>query len=137
MKIATNSISSSVFLGDNRVLQLSGSMTRRSTEISDIPLTIQQLHINASINDVLVQTHLSFIAASSSLVSPLPTSSVMALTEHSGGGGVSLVNDTDGSTLWSLPTSNRYLPCCIYGMSLLSLLLIHFAQTSSSFLHRL
>ncbi len=107
MKIATSSITSSVFLSDSRVLQLSGSMTRRSTTIGDVALTIQQLEINATINNSVVQTHLSFIAASSSPVSPLPSSPVMALTEHGGGGRVSLVSDTDGSTAWTLPASNR------------------------------
>lgn len=107
MKIATSSITSTVFLSDSRVLQLSGSMIRRSTSIGDVVLTIQQLEINATINNSVVQTHLSFIAASSSPVSPLPSSPVMALTEHGGGGRVSLVNDTDGSTAWTLPTSNR------------------------------
>ena len=107
MKIATSSISSSVFLGDNRVLQLSGSMIRRSASIGDVPLTIQHLHINATIESSSVQTHISYIAATSSPVSPLAPSSVMALTEHSGGGRVSLVNDTDGTTAWMLPSSNR------------------------------
>jgi hypothetical protein len=108
MKIATSSISSSVFLGDNRMLQLSGSMIRRSASIGNVPLTIQQLHINATIDGSSVQTHISFIAATSFPVSPLAPSSVMALTEHSGGGRVSLVNDTDGSTAWMLPSSNRW-----------------------------
>jgi len=140
MKIATSSISSSVFLGDSRVLQLSGSITRHTASIGGVPLTVQQLHINATVNDSLLQTHISFIAASPAPVSPLAPSSVMALTggsvracacmcvckrvhmsrmcvrpvvihtpstEHSGGGRVSLVNDTDGSTAWTLPTSSR------------------------------
>jgi hypothetical protein len=117
MKIATSSISSSVFLADSQVLQLSGSLLRRTTTIGNVPLTIQQLQINATINSSVSQTHLSFITASSSPVSPFPSSTLLALTEHGGGGGVSLVNDTDGSTAWMLPTSNRcrvvpVLPFC-------------------------
>jgi hypothetical protein len=107
MKIATSSISSSVFLGDSRVLQLSGSLVPHSTRIGDLPVTIQQIQINATIDSFLVQTHISFIAATSFPVSPQPPSSAMALTEHSGGGRVSLVNDSDGSTTWTLPTSSR------------------------------
>jgi hypothetical protein len=106
MKIARSSISSSVFLRDSRVLQLSGSLVPHSTHIGDLPVTIQQLQINATIDSVLVQTHISFIAATSSPISPLP-SSVMALTEHSGGGRVSLVDDSDGTTAWMLRTSSR------------------------------
>jgi hypothetical protein len=107
MKIATSSISSSVFLSDSQVLQLSGSLVPHSTSIGDVPITIQQIQINATMNSSLVQTQISFIAATSAPVSPLLPSSVMALTEHSGGGRVSLVNDTDGSTAWMLPTSSR------------------------------
>jgi hypothetical protein len=142
MKIATSSISSSVFLNDNRVLQLSGSLVPHSTSIGDVSLTIQQIQINATMNTSLVQTQISFIAATSSPVSPLPPSSVMALTEHSGGGRVSLVNDTDGSTAWMLPTSSRRESRAFYASVILLLpppLLLSLTSTpqaSSSVLHR-